>query len=288
VTHLDPEENRLYEKASHLHPLHWEALARRDPAEAARAAAASWDGRRFRLPFLGAVLLVEPGTRAVIFEAAPAHPVLRVMQPIQGLAEPDREPGYQRALVAVAYLAGAVDAPPRGVWAALRELPGGDAFFRGPHSPATPRLVEAFGRRPEGLAEAAARLGGRSVAAGDAAADLDALPRIPLRFVLWAGTDEFPPAATVLADARAHLHLPLDVLWALSNVAIADLTRGAAPAGRTRGSPEAAAAGSKTIPPKTEQCTAPCSAARDEERPQGSCGPGGDPSPARPGQKGAA
>ena len=211
MANLDPEGNRLYEKAGDLHPYHWEALARRDPAEAARAAGASWDGKRFALPFLGALVRVEPGARAVAFGA-----------------DANREPGYQRALVAVAYLAGAVDAPPKGEWVALRQLPGGDAFFRGPHSPATPRLERAFGRRPEALADAAARLGGRSVAAGDAAAELDALPKIPLRFVLWAGTDEFPPAATVLTDARAHLHLPLDVLWALTNVAIAEVVRGAA------------------------------------------------------------
>ncbi|HSH69642.1 MAG TPA: DUF3786 domain-containing protein, partial [Deferrisomatales bacterium] len=60
---------------------------------------------------------------------------------------------------------------------------------------------------------------------GDVAVELPALPRLPVRVLLWAGTEEFPPSASLLTDPRAHLHLPLDVLWALTNVLIADLTR---------------------------------------------------------------
>jgi hypothetical protein len=56
--------------------------------------------------------------------------------------------------------------------------------------------------------------------------ELPALPRLPVRVLLWAGTDEFPPAASLLTDPRAHLHLPLDVLWALTNLLVSDLTRG--------------------------------------------------------------
>jgi hypothetical protein len=120
-----------------------------------------------------------------------------------------------------------MDAPPRGEWVAFRELPGGDAFFRGPHSLATPRLARAFGAAPERLMDAARRLGGVPAAAGDAAADLPALPRIPLRALVWAATEEFGATASLLTDARAHLHVPLDVLWALTNVAIADLVEAA-------------------------------------------------------------
>ncbi|MBI5018540.1 MAG: DUF3786 domain-containing protein [Deltaproteobacteria bacterium] len=205
----DPEENALYRTADGLHPLHWETLRQRDPTEAARAAGAEIQGGALRLFVLGRHLRVDPGAERVRFEDEPA-----------------REVGYQRALVAVAYLAGALEAPPRGEWVAFRELPGGDAFFRGPHSLATPRLEKAFGPWPERLVEAARRLGGAWAPGADAAADLAALPRIPLRILLWRATAEFPASATVLTDARAHLHLPLDVLWALTNVAVADLVRG--------------------------------------------------------------
>ena len=202
----NPEENRLYARAEDLHPFHWENLGRRDAEEAASAAGAHWDGDAFLLALLGRTLRVAPGGRTVRFQD-----------------DPVREVGYQRALVAVAYLAGAVEAPARGEWVSLRELPGGDAFFRGPHSLATPRLEKAFGNAPGRLLVAARALGGREVGGSDGAVEIPALPRVPLRVVLWPGTAEFAPSATILTDARAHLHLALDVLWALTNVAVSDL-----------------------------------------------------------------
>lgn len=206
MANANPENNPLYSRAEDLHPLHWETLARRSPEEAARAAGARWDGGAFSLALLGREVRVDPRARAVAWAA---NPTARM--------------GYQRALVAVAYLAGAVEAPPRGEWRAFRELPGGEAFFRGPHSLATPRLESAFGTDPDQLLSAAARLGGRQAEGAGVAADVPALPRIPLRVFLWARTAEFPATASLLVDARAHLHLALDVLWALSNLAISDL-----------------------------------------------------------------
>lgn len=208
MEHADPESNPLYARAEDLHPLHWENLGRRAPEEAARAAGATWNGESFLLPVLGRHMGVHPRTRSLSWVSGPDRPV-----------------GYQRALVAVAYLAGAVEAPPRGEWVAFRELPGGDAFFRGPHSLATPRLEEAFGRGPADLVRAAVALGGRAGPGADAAAEIPALPRIPLRVLLWATGEEFSASASLLVDSRAHLHLALDVLWALANVAVADLVR---------------------------------------------------------------
>lgn len=206
LQNLDPEKNRLYRTASDLHPLHWETLSQRDPEEAARGAGAGLEAGEYVLPLLGRVLRVSPGRRTVLFEERPS-----------------REVGYQRALVAVAYLSRAQDLPLRGAWVAFRELPGGDSFFRGPHSLPTALLERAFGAAPPGLHPAAARLGGLPAEGADAAAEIPALPRIPLRVLVWAGTEEFPPSAAMLADARAHLFLPLDVLWALANVTASDL-----------------------------------------------------------------
>lgn len=208
--HADPEQNPLYSRAEDLHPLHWGNLERRPPADAAQAAGAVWDGEVFTLPFLGTDVRVAPRARTISWAADPGRPM-----------------GYQRALVAVAYLAGAVEAPPRGEWVAFRELPGGEAFFRGPHGLPTPQLETAFGRRPGDLLAAARSLGGFATPGADAGAELPALPRIPLRVLLWAAAEEFPASACLLVDARVHLHLALDVLWALANVAIADLVRAA-------------------------------------------------------------
>lgn len=210
MSSLAPEKNPLYTTADQLHPSAWEELCARPPNEAAADAGAEWDGEAFHLSLLGRVVRVAPGSRRVEFLAAPGHAV-----------------GYQRGLVATTYLSRALPVEPRGLWMTFRELPGGDGFFRGPHSLATRELERCFGTAPRRLTEAAALLGGHACDGGDAAAQLPALPRVPLRALLWAGTEEFPAAANLLIDARAYLHLPLDVLWALSNLAIADLVRNA-------------------------------------------------------------
>lgn len=207
---LDPETNRLYSRAADVHPSHWERLAARDPEETARAAGAEWRGGVLRLPMLGAVLEVDPGARTLRRPGGAGGPV-----------------GYQRALVALAYLGGAVEAPVKGEWVRPRDLPGGDAFFRGPHSVGLPRLVSAFGPSPGDLVRAAERLGGRPVPEGDAGVEIPALPRVPVRVLVWGASEEFAASATLLTDARAHLHLALDVMWALTNVVISDLVEAA-------------------------------------------------------------
>jgi len=88
---------------------------------------------------------------------------------------------------------------------------------------ASDRLARAFGARLRDLLVAAAALGGAEAEGGDAAVEVPALPRIPLKAVVWAGSVEFGASAALLVDSRAHLHAPLDILWALSNVAIDDL-----------------------------------------------------------------
>ncbi len=207
-TVLDPERNRLYQRAEDLHPSHWERLSAREPEEAARATGARWTDGAFRLPLLGRELVVRPDHRTVTAGSG------------EGV-------GYQRALVAVSYLAGALDVPVAGRWVAFRDLPGGGAFFRGPHGLPTHRLEAAYGSRPGRLLEAAAAVGGTADPGADAAAVVPALPKVPVRVLLWARTEEFGGSASLLTDPRAHLHLALDGLWALANVLVADLVRGA-------------------------------------------------------------
>lgn len=208
MSNADPAGNPLYAKAENLHAFHWEVLGRRPPGEVLAAAGVTARGHTYLLSLLGRVLAINPERRQVLFED-----------------DPDREVSYQRALVGVSYLSLAMEVPPAGRWVAFRELPGGEAFFRGPHSLATPKLEEVYGDDPGGLLRSGAPVGGRPCEGAEAGLDVAAVPRIPLRVLLWARTEEFPARAQLLTDARAHLHLPLDVLWALTNVAVGDLVR---------------------------------------------------------------
>lgn len=207
MSNVDPEANALYARAENLHPHHWRRLAARAPEEAARAARAVWDGEAFTLSVLGRALKVDPARHLVVW------------------GDTGASTGYQRALVAVHFLATALDAEGAEQFVAFRELPGGDAFFRGPHALNTPALEAVFGNDVEGFYQAAEGVGGRVVENHPPTVDFPALPTIRMRAFLWPADEEFAATAGLLIDSRCSLHLPLDVLWALANVAVTDLVR---------------------------------------------------------------
>jgi hypothetical protein len=206
-----PEENTLYSSSEALHQRHWAEVTKRDPAQAARSTGATWDGETFLLQVGGKRVAVNPSGQTVLHVDDGANAI------------PGNHVSYQRGLVATSYLANAMEIDPSGKWVAFRELPGGDSFFRGPHIVDTGAIEKAFGDDPASLIRAAQKLGGAPGDGGDAAAELTALPAIPVKAILWGRSEEFSASAQLLVDSRAHFHLALDVLWALSNVTVADL-----------------------------------------------------------------
>ena len=92
-------------------------------------------------------------------------------------------------------------------------LPGGS--FPGDFQKSTGRK---FGRRPDDFFEAGLSLGGVRVNYGDGGLIFQALPRIPVLCVLWAGDDEFPAKVNMLFDPTIEQHLALDTIWGLVRV----------------------------------------------------------------------
>jgi hypothetical protein len=101
--------------------------------------------------------------------------------------------------------------PPAGGWIGFRELPGGEFYHQAYQGYTGHRLAEAFGRQParfDAAAASAERLDGPAPHAWG----FRPLPRIPLAACLWPGDDEMVPQASVLFDAHAGHHLPIDGL----------------------------------------------------------------------------
>ena len=90
-------------------------------------------------------------------------------------------------------------------------------FFVGPHELRTARVLDRYGRDPEGFLRAVAALEGRLVDMADAAGRLLPFPRIPLYFLLWFADEEFPARLRVLFDRSIESFLPADAIWALVN-----------------------------------------------------------------------
>jgi hypothetical protein len=99
------------------------------------------------------------------------------------------------------YLITAKGTPATGKLIGLRQAPGGmcehASFSREVLTP----LLNHFGKEPERLVEAAAKLGGTRVSYGDVAVSIKAFPRVSVVIVLWRGDDEFAPNASILFDS---------------------------------------------------------------------------------------
>jgi len=90
-------------------------------------------------------------------------------------------------------------------------------FFVGPHALRTAKVLERYGRDPEGFRRAVAALDGRLVDMADAAGRLLPFPRIPLYFLMWFEDEEFSADLKVLFDRSIEDVLPADAIWALVN-----------------------------------------------------------------------
>lgn len=124
---------------------------------------------------------------------------------------PDDQPvPTAEKLLILHYLITARGAPPRGELVSFQELPEGMAYYPTFYQRAIGPLLRAYGRSPERLVAAAARLGGRAGTQGDAEVTLRAFPRVDLTWILWRGDEEFPAAGTVLMDRGIQDYLPAE------------------------------------------------------------------------------
>ena len=80
-----------------------------------------------------------------------------------------------------------------------------------------------FAEASDAVVRAARSLGGGPLDLGDLAVQLQVLPRVPIAFVYWEASEEFPASASVLLDRTAEHHLPLDVMSTAVQQAIATL-----------------------------------------------------------------
>jgi len=199
------EANGNQDDFSAVDPLLWERLRDADPEIVCRNAMTRYDAEReaYVVPFLNAEFLCFPEREQIEpFTVAPFHPV-----------------DFQFHLVLLHYLLEAVDRPATGKWIGSKDVPGGEAFFRGPHDFPVEPLIRLFAFRPEAFESASASLGGIKVQTGDLAWRFPVFPRVPTLLVVWRGDEEFETAMHVLFDETICLHMKKpDVIWALVNV----------------------------------------------------------------------
>jgi len=185
-------------------PLLWVQLEAEIPEEICRRALVSYGHEQgFLLPFLNQTFQILPKTRSIV--------------PLYSHAPKIKS--FELDLVILTYLLRAQAMEMSEKMVNEKQIPGGEAFFRGPHSLNTRPMEEVFGEDREAFLSAGRSLNGKVRDLGDAAICLPVLHRIPVTLILWEKDDEFPAKVTVNFDSTISSHLPLDIIWAVVDVA---------------------------------------------------------------------
>ena len=96
-------------------------------------------------------------------------------------------------ILVIRYLIEGSRAAPGGTWLPYRELPWGEVYDRNFQGRCVKRLAFGFGSKLEAFAKACEVLGGVRQQKGDVSYDLEFVPGVTVRLILWTGDDEFPP-----------------------------------------------------------------------------------------------
>ncbi len=202
------EENRSGQRkwdgtAYEPDPLLWVQLEGELPEEICRRALVSYGHEEgFLLPFLNQTFQILPKTRSIV--------------PLYSHAPKIKS--FELDLIILTYLLRVQAMEMSEKMVNEKQIPGGEAFFRGPHSLNTRPMEELFGEDREAFLSAGRSLNGKVRDLGDAAIYLPVLPRIPVTLILWEKDDEFPAKVTVNFDSTISSHLPLDIIWAVVDV----------------------------------------------------------------------
>ena len=106
--------------------------------------------------------------------------------------------------------------PPEGKWVSEKDIKGGAAFFRGPHTLPSEWISKRFGNNIKAFRDACEKLGGVPLTLADAAFSFQITPAIPVAVLYWQGDEDFPCETKLLFDRSIELHLPLDIIFALA------------------------------------------------------------------------
>ena len=117
------------------------------------------------------------------------------------LADSDEEVSLKDKILILHYLTSAKGTPATNKLITFKQLPGCASYFSVFHQLAIKPLLNHFGKEPELLMDAAAKLGGHKANYGDASVTINVFPRVPITIVLWRGDEELAPRGSVIFDS---------------------------------------------------------------------------------------
>jgi hypothetical protein len=141
------------------------------------------------------------------------------------LGDSGLEASLRDKILILHYFTGAKGTPPTRKLIAYKQLPGGISYFPAFSRRAIAPLVKNFGKSPEKLIKAAAKLGGREAGFGDVSVTINAFDRVPITLVLWRGDEEIAPNGNILFDANISDYLATEDATVLTETIIWKLVK---------------------------------------------------------------
>lgn len=105
---------------------------------------------------------------------------------------------------------------PTGEWVSQKDIPGGEGFFRGPHTIPVDSITKRFQDDLEFFKKECKKMGGISLDLADASFAFEITPSIPVAVLYWQGDEDFPSEAKLLFDRTIEQHLPLDIIYTIA------------------------------------------------------------------------
>ena len=131
-----------------------------------------------------------------------------ITMPDGNVQGPDGPAAVVVKLILLHHIARSNGIRPLGKMITFREIPEGAFYFPSFHDRVLKPFLQSFGNAPELLREKGHVLDWSEGGLGDISLETNALPLIPIRFVLWLGDEELAPEAGMLFDftIKNHLH----------------------------------------------------------------------------------
>ena len=180
---------------------HFQDLAGKDPEDVCRRALCGYDGNKgcYTLSVWGEEYGIYPGESKII-----------------RIRDDNADINIFFGLFILHYLLISKAIPISKEWISEKDIPGGVAFFQGPHAIPTHLIVKQYGDNLGGFCERCEQLDGIPLHMADQAYSFRIAPRTPVAVLLWEGDDEFPAESKLLFDRTIVEHLALDIIFGLT------------------------------------------------------------------------
>lgn len=115
------------------------------------------------------------------------------------------------------------EAVPTDKYLTYREFPSGEVYFRQFNGRCIMRLAFSYGSKLEKFAEQMEKIGAKKLSFGDVSYEFEYMNGYTVRFILWAGDEEFPPSAQILFSDNFTISFVAEDLAVVGDVAIGTL-----------------------------------------------------------------